>query len=83
MVGHFKYSTTLTAEMRKHQKLFEMPEHELIQDACTRWNSTQLMLERMCEQRRVVTDIMIDTKVTKKSDSHLQLTEKEWEKCPS
>ncbi|CAC5423230.1 unnamed protein product [Mytilus coruscus] len=57
LVGHFKHSTTLNAEMRK-----------LIQDVTTRWNSTQLMLKRLVEQRRVLNDIMVDPSCTKKQD---------------
>ena len=45
LVGHFKHSTTVMAEMRKRQKLFGLPQHELIQDVATRWNSSQIMLE--------------------------------------
>ncbi|XP_063399690.1 E3 SUMO-protein ligase ZBED1-like [Mytilus trossulus] len=66
LVGHFKHSTTITAEMRKRQKLFGLRQNELIQDVVTKWNSTQLMIERLCEQRRVITDVMLDTTVTKK-----------------
>ena len=79
LVGHFKHSTTVTAEMRKRQKMLGLKEHELIQDVPTRWNSTQLMLERLCEQRRVVTDIMLDTTVTKKCDASLLLSSHEWD----
>ncbi|XP_060605586.1 zinc finger BED domain-containing protein 4-like [Ruditapes philippinarum] len=79
LVGHFKHSTTLTAEMRNRQKVFKVPEHELIQDVPTRWNSTHLMLERLCEQKRVITDIMLDDKFTKKSDSNLLLKDHEWD----
>ena len=42
IVGHFKHSTTVMAEMRKRQKLFELPQHELIQTVTTRWNSSQM-----------------------------------------
>ncbi|CAG2202961.1 unnamed protein product [Mytilus edulis] len=66
LVGHFKHSTTVTAEMRNRQKLLGVPEHELVQDVVTRWNSTQAMLSRLVEQRRTLTDILLDEKVTKK-----------------
>ena len=79
LVGHFKHATTLTAEMRNRQKLLGVSEHELIQDVPTRWNSTHLMLERLCEQRRVITDILLDDKFTKKGDTHLLLKDHEWE----
>ena len=42
IVGHFKHSTTVMAEMRTCQKLFELPQHELIQNVTTRWNSSQM-----------------------------------------
>ena len=74
-VGHFKHSTTVTAEMRKRQQLFELPQHELIQDVVTIWNSTQLMMERLCEQRRVVSDIMLDLSLTNKDDMYMLLKE--------
>ena len=35
LVGHFKHSTTLTAEMRKRQKLLGELEHKQIQDVTT------------------------------------------------
>jgi hypothetical protein len=82
LVGHFKHSTTFTAEMRKRQKPFELPQHELILDVVTRWNSTQLMMERLCEQRRVVSDIMLDPSLTKKDDMYMLLKEmngKQWQ----
>jgi hypothetical protein len=79
LVGHFKHSTTVTAEMRKRQKLFELPQHELIQDVVIRWNSTQLMMERLCEQRSVISDSMLDPSLTKKEDMYMLLKENEWE----
>lgn len=79
LVGHFKHSTTVTAEMRKRQILLGEKQHALIQDVPTRWNSTQLMMERLVEQRRVITDIMLDSRVTKKNDSLLLLKDHEWD----
>lgn len=79
LVGHSKHSATVTAEMRKRQTHFELPQYELIQDEVTRWNSTQLMMERLCEQRRVVSDIMLDPSLTKKDDMYMLLNENECE----
>ena len=75
-MGHFKHST---AELRKRQNLLGLRQNELIQDVVTRWNSTQLMIERLCEQRRVITDVMLDTTVTKKCDTHMLLKDHEWD----
>ena len=65
LVGHFKHSTTLTAEKKARQKFLTVPEHELIQDVPTRWNATHLMLDRLNEQRRVITDILLNSTLTK------------------
>ena len=79
LVGHFKHSTTLTAEMKVRQKSMGLKENVLIQDVATRWNSTYEMMARLGEQRRVISDILLDTKFAKKSDSALYLTDREWE----
>ena len=79
LVGHFKHSTTLTAEMKKRQRSMGVKEHVLIQDVATRWNSTYDMMERLSEQRRVISDILLDPTITKKSDSALNLTDSEWD----
>ena len=79
LVGHFKHSTTLTAEMKKRQGSMGVKEHVLIQDVATRWNSTYDMMARLSEQRRVISDILLDPTLTKKSDSALNLTDLEWD----
>ena len=79
LVGHFKHSTTLTAELEKRQVLLKVPKHKLISDVSTRWNSTYLMLDRLCEQRRVVNDVMLDPRITSKENALLNLDTSEWE----
>ena len=78
LVGHFKHSTTLTAEMGR-QKSMGVKEHALIQDVPTRWNSTYGMMARLSEQRRVITDMLLDPKVTKKRNSALNMLDREWD----
>lgn len=73
LVGHSRYSTTVAAELRKRQQIFQLSQHELIQDVTTPWNSTQMMKERLVEQRRVISDIMLDQSVTKRSDAYMLL----------
>ena len=55
-----------------------MPKHKLISDVSTRWNSTYLMLDRLCEQRRVVNDVMLDPRITSKENAMLNLDSSEW-----
>ncbi|XP_052267568.1 E3 SUMO-protein ligase ZBED1-like [Dreissena polymorpha] len=78
LVGHFKHSTTLTLELGVRQKTMNVPQHTLTQDVPTRWNSTYLMMEHLVEQQRVLTDIMLDPKLTKKQDATLNLRESDW-----
>jgi hypothetical protein len=79
IVGHFRHSTTMTAELRSRRVVMQLPDHDLIQDVPTRWNSSQMMLQRLVEQRRVVTDILLNPRLTGKRDRGLLLTDAEWE----
>jgi len=44
-----------------------LPDHELILDVPTRWNSTQQMLMSLVAQRLVMTDILINPRLPKKN----------------
>ena len=68
LVGNFKHSTTLTAEMGVRQKAMAIPQHSLVQDVPTRRNSTYGMM-------RVLTDILLDTAFTKRADAAFNLKE--------
>lgn len=51
-----------------------MAEQKLIQDVSTRWNSIDLMLERLLEERWLVTAVSSDHSATLLSDRDLDLT---------
>ena len=39
IVGHFKHSTVAMGALIERQSLLKLPEHSLVQDIATRWNS--------------------------------------------
>ena len=53
-VGHFKHSSAASSRLKELQADLGLPQHQLIQDVSTRWNSTYYMLRRLCEQRRAL-----------------------------
>jgi len=55
IVSRFKHSEQACRKLADCQKSCFVPEHKLLQDVETRWNSTYLMLERLGEQRKAVT----------------------------
>uniref|UniRef100_S4RSK3 Uncharacterized protein n=1 Tax=Petromyzon marinus TaxID=7757 RepID=S4RSK3_PETMA len=54
IVTHFKHSEQACRHLVEHQQTIKSPEHSLLQDVDTRWNSAYLMLERLVEQRKAV-----------------------------
>ncbi|KAJ8897642.1 hypothetical protein PR048_002991 [Dryococelus australis] len=52
IVGHFKHSVQATQQLNDCQRTLKLPEHRLIQDEPTRWDSTYQMLSRLLEQRK-------------------------------
>lgn len=59
IVGHFRHSTKATECLQKIQASLNsesspFPQHRLIQDIRTRWNSTFYMLERLQEQKAAI-----------------------------
>ncbi|XP_028811065.1 zinc finger BED domain-containing protein 1-like [Denticeps clupeoides] len=54
------------------------PEHSLVQDISTRWNSTFYMISRLLEQRWPVTATLSDSSVTKRGKMYLDLKPDQW-----
>ena len=56
-----------------------LPEHTLIQDVSTRWNSTHDIISRLVEQRWAVAAVLGDDNITARDKRHLNLTSDQWE----
>lgn len=61
IVGHFSHSALAYNKLAALQKQHDLPEHKLIQDVPTRWNSTYFMIERIVEQKAAVANYCLDT----------------------
>ena len=79
LVAHFKHSVISCAALKEKQKTMNIPEHSLIQDVSTRWNSTYLMLERLEEQRWALYAVLHDDLVTRQEHRVLDLKADQWE----
>lgn len=64
LVEHFKKSELASSKLREKQQQMNTPEHSLVQDVSTRWNSTCYMIR--LEQRWPVTATLSDSSVTQK-----------------
>ena len=51
LVGHYKHSTVSFQTLKQMQAQLGMPQHTLLRDVSTRWNSSFYMLQRLIEQR--------------------------------
>ncbi|KAK3095201.1 hypothetical protein FSP39_011428 [Pinctada imbricata] len=79
LVNHFRKSVIATNELHIRQNQMNIPEHNLIIDCPTRWNSTFDMFQRLQEQRMAVYAVLHDKNATKVSDARtLDLHDNQW-----
>ena len=79
IIGHFKHSVLAMTGLREKQAQLNVPEHQLVQDVSTHWNSTYYLLERLAEQRVVIYAVIHDTSFTKPEHRYLDLKDTQWE----
>jgi len=81
-VGHFKHSVVEMGTLREKQRGLNIPQHTLLQDISTRWNSTYFMYERIAEQRWAIYAVIHDEQVTPSDQRHLDLKPEQWDLLP-
>ena len=77
VVEYFKRSALATSLLHQKQREMSVPQHELVIEVSTRWNSTLRMIERLIEQRWSVSSVLVDRIINKKTVK--TLTEAQWE----
>ena len=76
---HFKHSVVATTALREQQITMNVPQHSLLQEVATRWNSTYLMYERLAEERWAIYAVIHDDQVTPTNKHYLDLTPEQWD----
>ena len=62
IVTYFRRSSKAAYLLQEKQIALGLPQHSMIQDVETRWNSTYNMLERICEQQASICAALVDLK---------------------
>ena len=65
IVSFFHRSDTANTQLKAKQKLLDLPQHKLLQDCKTRWNSSFDMLERYVEQQAAVQAVFLSKDIKK------------------
>ena len=79
IVSHFKHSVVAMTALHERQAALNLPQHSLLQEVSTRWNSTYFMYERLAEQRLAVYAVIHDEKVTPVDKRYLDLNADQWD----
>ncbi|XP_034083909.1 zinc finger BED domain-containing protein 1-like [Gymnodraco acuticeps] len=75
IVNFFRRSTTANHMLKKKPRLLQLPEHKLMTDVVTRWNSAHDMLERFLEQQPAICAALLSSEVRKTEKDLCTLTE--------
>ncbi|KAI4786636.1 hypothetical protein KUCAC02_035579 [Chaenocephalus aceratus] len=75
IVNFFRRSTTANHMLKEKRRLLHLPEHKLMTDVVTRWNSAHDMLERFLEQQPAICAALLSSEVRKTEKDLCTLTE--------
>nr|XP_012218835.1 PREDICTED: zinc finger BED domain-containing protein 4-like [Linepithema humile] len=73
IVTHFSHSSHACSKLKAIQEQLNIPNHKLIQDVTTRWNSTYYMLSRLYEQRQAISTYAVDNEISTLTSTHWSL----------
>ena len=73
--AYFHRSSLASHTLKRKQKLLDLPQHKLVTDVPTRWNSALEMLERFLEQQPAVSAALLSPEVRKQDKDLCTLTE--------
>jgi hypothetical protein len=76
IVGHFRRSCLAYDQLREIQRNLGLPEHCLIQDEPTRWNSTLHMLQRILEQKMALAAYATENSTPQLTQNQLNIASK-------
>ncbi|XP_051990723.1 E3 SUMO-protein ligase ZBED1-like isoform X2 [Xyrauchen texanus] len=75
ITSFFRRSPTASCVLREKQKLLNLPQHKLLNDIVTRWNSAHDMLQRFLEQQPAIHAALLSAEVRKTEKEICTLTE--------
>uniref|UniRef100_A0A672JQE7 BED-type domain-containing protein n=1 Tax=Salarias fasciatus TaxID=181472 RepID=A0A672JQE7_SALFA len=75
VTGFFRRSTTASHQLQLKQAQLQLPQHRLITDVITRWNSSYDMTERFLEQQPAIVAALLSNEVRKNEKEVFTLTE--------
>lgn len=76
IVGHFRHSCLAYSRLRVIQENLGLPQHRLIQDEPTRWNSSLYMLQRILEQKMALAAYATEHMIIQLTSYQLELVAK-------
>lgn len=77
VVAYFHRSTVATAILKEKQKLLQLPEHKLVIDVATRWNSALDMITRHLEQQPAIYAALTSKELRKREKDISPLSERD------
>lgn len=75
IVAFFHRSTTASHSLKEKQQLLQLPQHKLVMDVTTRWNSSLEMLDRFLEQQPAISAVLMSPDVRRRESDLCTLAE--------